>query len=449
MRRILVKLLFLFSVFFLLLPASVFADGGIFPPPDFYVGQTEQKAVIFYDKGVETLILSITFQGNAKDFGWVVPTPTRPEVDKSSDELFLALEELTRRPIRYEEKGLMPVPLEGGVEVLETKEVGIYEISVLRADDPKALSSWLDKNGYNFPKEASYILEDYIKNKWYFTAVKVRPELVWEGVEEQLRSGHATPLKLVFKSEKIVYPLKITSVARYFSSPVLRPMEEEKLGPEIAPRPRETVSILLYVFTNTEKDLPGFRTLYAERIDKEEIENLAYNDDGTPWIKAEHEFVLTKLHRTMRPVEMTNDLILRDKAGGLKIRPEALPTPLPTLRQYLEPFLASRWTRPVLCLIAFAFWLSSPISWIFTIATVVAVSAKSRPVRVVAWIFQGISFLGWLLLMAFFGAARLGLLREEIVLLPKEMFSLCLSSGTLLFLLMVSVLAFQRRQSPP
>lgn len=449
MRRILVKLLFLFSVFFLLLPASVFADGGIFPPPDFYVGQTEQKAVIFYDQGVETLILSITFQGNAKDFGWVVPTPTRPEVDKSSDELFLALEELTRRPIRYEEKGLMPVPLEGGVEVLETKEVGIYEISVLRADDPKALSSWLDKNGYNFPKEASYILEDYIKNKWYFTAVKVRPELVWEGVEEQLRSGHATPLKLVFKSEKIVYPLKITSVARYFSPPVLRPMEEEKLGPEIAPRPRETVSILLYVFANTEKDLPGFRTLYAERIDKEEIENLAYNDDGTPWIEAEHEFVLTKLHRTMRPVEMTNDLILRDKTGGLKIRPEALPTPLPTLRQYLEPFLVSRWTRLVLFLIAFVFWLSSPISWIFVIATVVAVLAKSKPIRVVAWIFQGISLLSWLLLMAFFGAARLGLLREEIVLLPKEMFSLCLSSGTLLFLLMVSVLALQRRQSPP
>lgn len=449
MRRILVKLLFLFSVFFLLLPASVFADGGIFPPPDFYVGQTEQKAVIFYDQGVETLILSITFQGNAKDFGWVVPTPTRPEVDKSSDELFLALEELTRRLIRYEEKGLMPVPLEGGVEVLETKEVGIYEISVLRADDPKALSSWLDKNGYNFPKEASYILEDYIKNKWYFTAVKVRPELVWEGVEEQLRSGHATPLKLVFKSEKIVYPLKITSVARYFSPPVIRPMEEEKLGPEIAPRPRETVSILLYVFTNTEKDLPGFRTLYAERIDKEEIENLAYNDDGTPWIEAEHEFVLTKLHRTMRPVEMTNDLILRDKTGGLKIRPEALPTPLPTLRQYLEPFLASRWTKLVLFLIAFVFWLSSPISWIFVIATVVAVLAKSKPIRVVAWIFQGISLLSWLLLMAFFGAARLGLLREEIVLLPKEMFSLCLSSGTLLFLLMVSVLALQRRQSPP
>ena len=132
--RSLSKLLFLFFTFSLFLPISVSADGGLFPPPNFYVGHTDQKAVIFHDQGIETLILSITFQGNAKDFGWVVPTPTRPEVDKSSDELFLALEELTRKPIIYQDKGLMPTMLEGGVEVLETKEVGIYEIKILKAD---------------------------------------------------------------------------------------------------------------------------------------------------------------------------------------------------------------------------------------------------------------------------------------------------------------------------
>lgn len=425
MRKNLLKILILFFCPFLLRPTSVLADGGIFPPPDFYVGQTEQKAVIFYDEKVETLILSITFQGNAKDFGWVVPTPTKPEVDKSSDELFLALRELTQRPIRYE-KELMPLPLGEGVEVIETKEVGIYEISVLKADDPKALSSWLDAHGYNFPPKASYILEDYIKNKWYFTAVKVRPELVWEGVEEQLRSGHATPLKLVFKSEKIVYPLKITSVARYFSPPVLRP-----------------VSILLYVFAESEKDLPGFRTLYAERIDKEEIENLAYNDDGTPWIKVEHEFVLTKLQRTMQPVEMTDDLILRDKAGGLKIRLTPLPTKPPIFKPHFEDLIRTIPGKMLMFLIFFTLWLSSPIGWIFTIATLVAILARSKLIRAIAWFFQGFSLLMWFLVMGALLFASLGVLREEMLFLPSVFASLGLSAGLCLFVLMVAVLIWQ------
>ena len=447
MRRNLSKLLFLLFTFSFFLPISVSADGGLFPPPNFYVGHTDQKAVIFHDQGVETLIISITFQGNAKDFGWVVPTPTKPEVDKSSDELFLALEELTRKPIIYQDKGLMPTMLEGSVEVLETKEVGIYEIKILKADDPKALSSWLNENGYNFPQEASYILEDYIKNKWYFTAVKVRPGLVWQGVEDQLRSGHATPLKLVFKSEQIVYPLKITSVARYFSPPVIQPSEEEKkMGPEmIISRPGGSMGVLLYVFTNCEKDLPGFSVLYAEEIEEKEIEDLAYNDDGTPWIEPKADFILTKLHRTMQPVEMTNDLILRDKTGGIKItpKPEPRPTKEPTLASYLRPLFEKSWLKPILLILIFSLLLISPIGLIFIFGGLIHFFAKSEMGRIVALVFQGFSFLLWFLLMVFFGAARFGLLKEELVILPEKAFSLCLSSGVLLFLLMTSVLFFQ------
>lgn len=41
-----------------------------------------------------------------------------------------------------------------GVELLERKRVGIYDVSILSATDPSALIQWLNENGYNFPEEA-------------------------------------------------------------------------------------------------------------------------------------------------------------------------------------------------------------------------------------------------------------------------------------------------------
>ena len=44
-----------------LFPIGAKADGGVFPPPYYWIQESGQRAVIFYEKGRETLILSITF----------------------------------------------------------------------------------------------------------------------------------------------------------------------------------------------------------------------------------------------------------------------------------------------------------------------------------------------------------------------------------------------------
>ncbi len=299
------KIVFLLFILSLLLPGIALADGMIIPPPEYYIWETQQKAVIFHEEGREILVLSVSFQGNAEDFAWIVPTPSRPEVDKASDELFDSLEELTMP--RYDIAGPMPLlerevmmGVDKGVYVLETKQVEYYEIAVLAASDGDALVEWLNENGYEYPESAGYVLEGYIQNGWYFTAVKISDEYLGGNIEGQLISGHPVPLRLDFLTDKIVYPLKISSV---------------QINEELVPRryyPHNQVGILLYVFSDNRQELPKFVTEYAGWVEKDVIENLAYDDNGEPWLSpGKDKYFLTKLYRSMARAEMTNDLFLR------------------------------------------------------------------------------------------------------------------------------------------
>ncbi len=449
MRKLLLGLVIL-SLF---LPGIVSADGVIFPPPDRYVAETDQKAVLFYDKGIETLILSITFTGNAKDFAWVVPTPSRPEVDKASSELFLSLEELTRPPVNRQWGGYhldaTPAMEKSSVEVLETKEVGIYEIKVLAASKADALAKWLSENGYQFPEKGGYVLEDYIKNKWYYTAVKIRPEVVWKDVTEKLRTGQAAPLKLTFKSDKIVYPLKITSLTSLWQTPEPRtrrmsyPEQEIAIAPGMPyPYPyQDRAGILLYVFDNCEKSLPGFDTQYAKIIEAEEIEKLAYDDQGEPWMKTKKDFVLTKLYRNMKFTEMNDDLILRNAKNGVKVSSSASVFPFNSISPvegfesnggFLENFLYA--------FIALVVWAISPVGLIFLICAFLLFTVRSKFVRFLSWLGQGLAIFGWVSIMFWLIIARSRPFQENIFQLNKEYLDAGILAGIILMSAMLIII---------
>jgi len=229
MKKQFKKILFLILGLMFILPQALLADGMIVPPPDYWMQETDQKAVIFYDKGVETMVLSITFKGDANDFAWVVPVPSKPTVQKGSDKLFTSLQALTAYTQTLPNLGLGLGAAEdlekGGVTVIETKQIEYYDVTTLSSTDKDSLTKWLNDNGYNFPSSASYILDSYIQNNWYFVAMKINPEsLGWSNVSQQLRTGHAVPVALSFETKNIVYPLKISSVDYYF--------EEEKNNDE-------------------------------------------------------------------------------------------------------------------------------------------------------------------------------------------------------------------------
>lgn len=237
MKKLLVSLII---ALIFALPLFVFADGRIFiePRPDIYMQETRQRAAIFYEDGVETLIVSTNFKGTARDFGWVIPTPSRPEVSKASMDVFQNLETITQKSYRrgYAKLDVGSISQEAGdapyVAVVETKKVDYYNIDILESNDAKALSGWLAKNGYHFPEKERYILNDYIQNGWYFAAVKVDTSAQGsDRVNLALEEGHATPLKLVFETPNIVFPLKISSIKpEPPEAPASTPVFEKRAG---------------------------------------------------------------------------------------------------------------------------------------------------------------------------------------------------------------------------
>ncbi|MFA6271864.1 MAG: DUF2330 domain-containing protein [Patescibacteria group bacterium] len=203
----------------LFLPQLSTADGMVMPQPDYWVQETAQKAVIFYDGGVETMVVSITFQGDADNFGWVIPTPSKPTITKGSDELFTSLDQLTQIYYGYDDNmmsGGMPLSgtdAEKQVTIIDTQQIEYYEVTTISATDKDALTTWLNDNGYSYPESASYILNSYIDNGWYFVAMKIDTKsLQSDSVIQQLKTGHAVPVAISFETENLVYPMKISSV---------------------------------------------------------------------------------------------------------------------------------------------------------------------------------------------------------------------------------------------
>jgi hypothetical protein len=216
----------------LLIPSTTaLADGGFFNDIGQDIYQPSQKAVIFFADGREDLILSVRYEGNADEFAWVIPVPARPSVEVADPELFWELADLTRVHVVSGSKGLSPgmVSLEGpGVDVLEEKIVGPYDVAILSAGDPAALVDWLNSNGYSFPEASEEIIEEYIRKGWFFVASRINIGEEASG----LAKGTIEPLILSFESDRIVYPLRITSVSSDVCEVLLYVFTKQAVVPE-------------------------------------------------------------------------------------------------------------------------------------------------------------------------------------------------------------------------
>ena len=83
------------------------------------------------------------------------------------------------------------------------EEVGGYDVSRLVADDPEALSDWLDENGYTLPEGAEPILSEYVDEGWKFVAIRLAPD----------SDGVLKPLDVEFPTDRFVYPMKLSQLS--------------------------------------------------------------------------------------------------------------------------------------------------------------------------------------------------------------------------------------------
>ncbi len=177
-----------------------------------------EDALIIWDAATQTehFIRRARFQTDAKDFGFMVPTPTEPELAEADDSIFSTLVDLTKPRIEYRtqivkmrrDTKAASARMEPGsamrnsVEVLQAKQVAGFDAVVLKANDPKALRDWLETNGYDARKELVEWFRWYTDHNWIITAFK----LTKDGSRGQQLMGRT--VRMTFKADKPFYPYR-------------------------------------------------------------------------------------------------------------------------------------------------------------------------------------------------------------------------------------------------
>src|SRR6202011_6001904 len=192
-------------------------------------------------KQAETFTVQPKFEGNALDFGMVIPTPAQPKLHEMSRDFFkhLAVYSILMRR-EFAHSKLLPqlyskktkgggAPGFGGgnragdpgddgrptekptVVVLEQGVVGSLDYKIIEASRADDLYKWLKDNKYHFAgDEAS--LNFYVQKKWIFTVMKI-DTMQMKKNKDGTYAGDVTPTRFQFTSEKLIYPLKITQIS--------------------------------------------------------------------------------------------------------------------------------------------------------------------------------------------------------------------------------------------
>jgi hypothetical protein len=191
--------------------------------------QPAQKAFVTWDPAerVETFTVQPKFEGNALDFGMVIPTPARPKLDEMPREFFKELAVFTilepmdlskYKQLRYrqffgavEKNGKDARKPGSTVRVLEAGIVGSLDYKIIQADRADDLFAWLKENKYSYSGDEA-TLDFYIKKAWTFTVMKIDTMQMKRRPDGSF-DGEVTPTRFTFPSEKPVYPLKITQIS--------------------------------------------------------------------------------------------------------------------------------------------------------------------------------------------------------------------------------------------
>jgi len=286
MKKIFYLILIFIIVNFYVFSISL-ADGGLFTQLYRDIYEPNQLAMIVFDDMVEKIIFQIDYEGDAEDFAWVIPVPGYPKLFSVEDDIFYELHKLTQPPPPSSfgcgwGAGVPTPGLEDeGVHVWEENQVGIYHTTTLSASDPNSLVEWLNDNGYAFPIEDQEILDYYVQKNWFFVAMKIQHEEIINSSENY--TGAIQPIGIMFFSDEMVYPLKISSLST----------------------PSWGTEVLIYTFSDERVTFPGATEEYNAIITPDQLEEY-------PILRGliDETFVLTKLRKNFSAAEMDDDLLL-------------------------------------------------------------------------------------------------------------------------------------------
>ena len=187
------------------LPPRAAACGAVAPSGS-YVRLAAEKTIVIWDaaKKTEHFLRRPVFEGDPKDFGFLVPTPVVPEVAKVDAHVFAEMAALVPAPATAT-AGMVGGGAGGGggaVVVAQTVRLGDFELVTLRAGDARALVDWLGAHGYASRPSLEMWARRYVVRGWVLNAMRYAPE----GGAARARTIEAPAVRLSFATETPFYP---------------------------------------------------------------------------------------------------------------------------------------------------------------------------------------------------------------------------------------------------
>lgn len=196
------------------------------PPRGFEVRIAAQEILVVWDPTtkMEHFVRRAMFSAGgsppAAGFGFLVPTPTRPEVAASDGGAFdLLREESKPRIVQKTRWSVSVTPLllmtmsarskgmvvragamDRGIDVLEQAHVAGYDVAVLAASDPEALTDWLGANGYDARPTLQEWARPYVEKRWIITAFKYAARPGEVGTDA---------VRMSFRTETPLFPYRV------------------------------------------------------------------------------------------------------------------------------------------------------------------------------------------------------------------------------------------------
>ncbi len=133
-------------------------------------------------------------QDTGSDFGFLVPSPSEPQIEEADASVFGSLSATIQPRIEVKDRwSVNPFPLvlspfllssksptsrvatdslPPSVDVLQNKKVAGYDVAVLKASDAKELVQWLKDHQYESRKDLEEWVVPYVEKGWIITAFK-------------------------------------------------------------------------------------------------------------------------------------------------------------------------------------------------------------------------------------------------------------------------------------
>lgn len=176
------------------------------------VVNADQTVLLIWDAATQTehFIRKASFRSDDADFGFLVPTPSRPQLSESGDAAFPYLADITR-PLENTHGGFgcsAPPRTQfasgRSVQVVEHKAVAGFDAAVLAAASPTALNQWLKQHGYHSSAEVEAWAAPYIHAGWMITALRVAKD---GGARSEL-NVNAAALRISFHAPRPLFPYR-------------------------------------------------------------------------------------------------------------------------------------------------------------------------------------------------------------------------------------------------